>query len=353
MEKIILPDIARRFPENPLLLPRDLEPSQVGLQIISLLNPGVFKFAGKTWLIVRVAEGVVQKEGVLFFPALNATGNTEIIEVPLNDPDLIATDARVISYKGLDYLTTISHLRLLASEDGVHFLEQDGYPPIFGKSNLERFGVEDCRVTQIGNTYYLTYTAVSDSGVGVGMLTTTDWQNFERGGMILPPHNKDCAMFDEQIGGKYYCLHRPSSKEIGGNYIWLAESSDTRHWGNHKCILKTRPGMWDSARVGAGAAPIRTERGWLEIYHGANAEHRYCLGAFLMDLDDPSKVISRSIDPIMVPTETYELSGFFGYVVFTNGHLANGDRLTIYYGAADEFVCGADFSIKEILSTLN
>ena len=345
-------DIARRFAENPLLLPKDLAPSREGLQIISLLNPGVFRFDGKTWLIVRVAEGVMQKEGVLFFPALNATGNTEIIEVPLNDPDLIATDARVVNYKGLDYLTTVSHLRLLASTDGVHFSERENYPALFGNGYLERFGIEDCRVTQIGDTYFLTYTAVSDSGVGVGLRTTKDWQHFESGGMILPPHNKDCAIFEEKIKGKYYCLHRPSSKEIGGNYIWLAESSDGLQWGNHQCLIKSRPGMWDSVRVGAGAAPIRTERGWLEIYHGANAEHQYCLGAFLMDIHDPSKVIARTKDPIMVPTEAYELSGFFGYVVFTNGHILDGDRLTIYYGAADEFVCGAHFSIEEILSEL-
>jgi len=346
-------DIAKRFPENPLLLPKDLQSSGAGLQIISLLNPGVFQYDGKTWLLVRVAEGVAQKEGVIFFPALNATGNIEIIEDPLNDPDLVATDARIVSYKGLDYLTTVSHLRLFASDDGIHFREQDGYPPLFGKGNLERFGVEDCRVTQIEDVYYLTYTAVSDSGVGVGLQTTKDWQHFEYGGMILPPHNKDCAIFEEKINGKYYCLHRPSSKEIGGNYIWLAESSDGRQWGNHQCLIKTRTGLWDSARVGAGASPIRTAQGWLEIYHGANAEHQYCLGAFLMDLDDPSKVIARTTDPIMVPTETYELSGFFGYVVFTNGHIVDGDRLTIYYGAADEFVCGADFSISEILNALN
>src|SRR6201992_1789463 len=142
-------DLARRFAENPLLLPKDLAPSREGLQIISLLNPGVFRFDGKTWLIVRVAEGVMQKEGVLFFPALNATGNTEIIEVPLNDPDLIATDARVVNYKGLDYLTTVSHLRLLASTDGIHFSEQEGYAALFGKGILERFGIEDSRVTQI------------------------------------------------------------------------------------------------------------------------------------------------------------------------------------------------------------
>jgi predicted GH43/DUF377 family glycosyl hydrolase len=345
-------DLAQRFPENPLLLPKDLQPSAEGLQIISLLNPGVFRYQNKTWLLVRVAEGVAQKEGVIFFPALNATGNTEIIEIPLNDPDLIATDARVISYKGLDYLTTISHLRLLASEDGIHFSEQAGYAGIFGKGYLERFGVEDCRVTQIEDTYYLTYTAVSDSGVGVGLLTTTDWQHFEKGGMILPPHNKDCAIFEEKINGKYYCLHRPSSKEIGGNYIWLAESSDGRQWGNHQCLIKTRPGLWDNARVGAGAAPIRTEQGWLEIYHGANREHQYCLGAFLMDIDDPSKVLARTVEPIMVPIEVYELSGFFGYVVFTNGHVVNGDQLTIYYGAADEFVCGAHFSISGILHAL-
>ncbi len=345
-------DLAQRFPENPLLLPKDLRPSRDGLQIISLLNPGVFRYDGKIWLIVRVAEGVAQKEGVLFFPALNATGNTEIIEVPLNDPDLIATDARVISYKGLDYLTTVSHLRLLYSDDGIRFYESTDYPPIFGKGYLERFGVEDCRVSQIGDTYYLTYTAVSDSGVGVGLQTTKNWQQFETGGMMLPPHNKDCAIFEEKIGEKFYCLHRPSSKEIGGNYIWLAESSDGRQWGNHQCLVKTRPGLWDSARVGAGAAPIRTERGWLSIYHGANVEHRYCLGAFLMDLNDPSKILARTTTPIMVPTEAYELSGFFGYVVFTNGHIVDGDRLTIYYGAADEFVCGAHFSIREILNLL-
>lgn len=110
--------------------------------------------------------------------------------------------------------------------------------------------------------------------------------------------------------------------------------------------------MWDSGRVGAGAAPIRTESGWLEIYHGASPDHRYCLGAFLMDLENPSIILARSEVPIMVPSEPYELSGFFGFVVFTNGHLVKGDELTIYYGAADEFVCGATFSIQEILKSL-
>lgn len=345
-------DIAKRFPENPLLAPADLAPSLEGLHIACLLNPGVFRFDGKIWLLVRVAERPQQNEIMVSFPILTETGETQIMEIALNDADLIATDARVVRYKGVDYLTTLSHLRLLCSDDGVHFYEPEGYTRLFGTGQLQTFGIEDCRVTQIEDKYYLTFTAVSDSGVGVGMRTTTDWKAFEQHGMILPPHNKDCAIFEEKINGLFYALHRPSSVDIGGNYIWMAQSPDGVHWGNHRCIVKTRIDNWDSARVGAGAAPIKTEKGWLEIYHGANAQHQYCLGAFLLDLNDPYKVIARTHNPIMVPTETYELSGFFGHVVFTNGHVVNGDTLTIYYGAADEFVCGAHFSLQEIFEEL-
>ncbi|QJD94840.1 glycosidase [Mucilaginibacter robiniae] len=345
-------DIAKRFPQNPLLRPADLQPSSEGMQIICLLNPGVFTFQNKTWLIVRVAENTVAKEGVIFIPVLNDLGKIDILEIPEGHPELINTDPRVVKYMGLDYLTTLSHLRLMCSDDGANFYEPDGYPPLFGQGMLQAYGVEDCRVTLLEDKYYLTFTAVSSNGVGVGMRTTTNWQQFDSYGMILPPHNKDCAIFEEKINGKYYALHRPSSVDIGGNFIWLAESPDGIHWGNHKCIVRTRKSNWDSARVGAGAAPIKTEHGWLEIYHGANAKHQYCLGAFLLDLNDPFNVLARTTDPIMIPTEPYETSGFFGNVVFTNGHVVNGDTVTIYYGAADEFVCGATFSIKEILSML-
>jgi beta-1,2-mannobiose phosphorylase / 1,2-beta-oligomannan phosphorylase len=347
-------DIAKRFTENPLLSPADLTASAQGLEITCLLNPGAFKYQDKTWLIVRVAERPKQKEHSISFPILTATGTTKIIEIAKDDPELIATDARVINYKGVDYLTTLSHLRLLCSEDGINFYEPAGFTALTGEGALQTFGIEDCRVIFVENKYYLTFTAVSDNGVGVGLRTTTDWKNFQSNGMILPPHNKDCAIFEEKINGLFYALHRPSSVDIGGNYIWLASSPDGIHWGNHQCIIKTRKNAWDSARVGAGAAPIKTDKGWLEIYHGANHKHQYCLGAFLMDLHDPSKVIARTKEPIMVPSATYELSGFFGNVVFTNGHILNADEdtLTVYYGASDEFVCGASFSVKEICSLL-
>jgi len=344
-------DLAKRFPQNPVLKPADLKASADGLEIACLLNPGVFRFDGKIWLLVRVAERPKQQQGILSFPALSTNG-LQIFKIPLDDPELEATDARVIKYKNSDYLTTLSHLRLLCSEDGLNFYEPEGYSPLYGSDEDEYFGIEDCRVSQIDNTYFLTFTAVSAHGVAVGLRTTKDWKSFEKEGLILPPHNKDCAIFEEKINGKYFALHRPSSVDLGGNYIWIAESEDAVHWGKHKCLIKTRSHFWDSARVGAGAAPIKTSAGWLEIYHGANENHQYALGAFLMAIGNPYQVIAQTKDPIMIPQEEYELNGFFGHVVFTNGHVVNDDELIIYYGAADEFVCGARFSIQQILSSL-
>jgi predicted GH43/DUF377 family glycosyl hydrolase len=170
--------------------------------------------------------------------------------------------------------------------------------------------------------------------------------------MVFPPHNKDCALFPERIADKFYALHRTSSPELGGNYIWIAESPDLEHWGNHRCIAHTRGGRWDCARIGAGASPIKTNLGWLEIYHGANRDNRYCLGVMLLDLERPWKVIARSEEPVMEPLEPYERNGFFGEVVFTNGHVIDGDSVTVYYGASDSVVCAARFSIAALLDSV-
>lgn len=344
-------DLVKRFLKNPILMPPDIRPSIEGMKIECLLNPGAFTFEGKTWLLLRVAERPEQKPGKTTLPIFGEDGKVKILEFDNADPKLNLADPRVISYDGQQYLTTLSHLRLVSSEDGIHFNEVP-HPPLFGQGRFETYGIEDCRVTQIGDTYHLTYSAVSHHGVGVGLRTTRDWRNFTPHGMIIPPHNKDCAIFDEKIGGKYYALHRPSSVEVGGNYIWLAESPDLDHWGNHRCIALTRPDSWDSGRIGAGAAPIRTPKGWLEIYHGADKKNRYCLGALLLDLEQPWKVIARSKEPIMEPIADYEKTGFFGNVVFTNGHIVDGDRVKLYYGASDSVICGAEFSVSEILQTL-
>ncbi len=346
-------DLGKRFDNNPILRPRDIRPSMEGMQVECLLNPGAFRHDGKIWLLCRVAERTRQDPGTIKVPVFNDEGKTEIRTFSKDDPLLDASDPRVIAYDGKNYLTTLSHLRLVSSEDGRSFREDPAYPPITGEGMLESFGIEDCRVTEMEDGFHLTYTKVSEIAVGVGYIFTRDWKAYERRGMIFPPHNKDCAIFEKKINGKYYALHRPSSPELGGNYIWIAESPDLLHWGNHQCVAITRPGMWDSARVGAGAAPIETSEGWLEIYHGATAENRYCLGALLLDKNDPSKVLARSHDPIMEPVMEYEKTGFFGNVIFTNGHIVNGDTTTIYYGASDEVICGAELSISDILKSLD
>jgi len=345
-------DLAKRFGQNPLIRPKDITPSTYLMKVECLLNPGVFNFDGKVWMLLRVAERPEQSDTHISFPLYNESGKIEIISFDKSDPNLDFTDPRIIQYKGREYLTTLSHLRLVCSEDGKTFSEPEDYNPIFGVNRLESYGIEDCRVVKIEDTYCLTYTMVSHFGVGVGLIKTRDWKSFKREGMILPPHNKDCAIFSEKIDGKYYALHRPSSPQLGGNYIWLAESPDLLHWGNHQCVATTRQAMWDCARIGAGADPIKTEKGWLEIYHGANEGHRYCLGALLLDLNNPSKVIARSEQPIMEPIAPYEVVGFFGNVIFTNGHYVDDDTIHLYYGASDEVICGADFSIKEILNSL-
>lgn len=346
--------MANRFEQNPILRTGDIKPSHPGLVVECVLNPGVFTFKGKTWLLLRVAERPEQKEGIISFPVMEEDGHMKIIEYKKNDPNLDLSDARIVKYKDTTYLSTISHLRMVCSDDGINFYESTEHQPtkIYGQGCLETFGIEDSRVSLIDGTYYLSYTQVSENGVGVGLMRTTDWQHFQRDGMILPPHNKDCCLFEEKINGKYYCFHRPSGIDIGGNYMWLAASNDLLHWGEHKCILRTREGMWDCARVGAGASPIKTDEGWLEIYHGANYNNRYSIGAVLMDIKDPSKVLARSIKPLLEPVTEYEKRGFFGNVIFTNGHIVNGDELIMYYGASDEVICGARFSIKEILRDL-
>lgn len=316
-----------------------------------MLNPGVFVMDGRICMIIRVAERPEQKEGKISFPVYE-DNRFKVLEFDRNSPDIDLSDPRVIKYKGQDYLTTLSYLRLVFSDDGVHFYEDSKYPPVFGSGFYESFGIEDCRVATMDDGYYLTFTEVSPVAVGVGMMHTRDFRHFTHEGMIFPPHNKDCALFEEKIDGRYYALHRPSSPELGGNYMWIAESPDRIHWGRHKCVATTRKGFFDSARLGAGASPIRTDEGWLVIYHGADSSNRYCLGAMLLDLKDPSRVLARSSEPIMEPVAPYEQTGFFGNVVFTNGQIVDGDTVHIYYGASDEVICKADFSIKEILAML-
>ena len=345
-------DIAKRFDGNPILTPQMVKPSREGLEVTCALNPGAFRYEGKTCLLMRIAERQPQKEGRVGTVIADAAspGGVRLVEFDTGDPKYQGGGPCSFLYDGVCYLTTRSHLRLARSDDGVHFTPDDA-PTITGVGALEDYGVEDCRVTEIDGEYVLTYTASSDKGYGVALARTRDWRTFERAGVIMPPDNKDAAVFPGKIRGEYWCLHRPESKYTGPA-MWLARSRDLVSWGGNAFLAGSRKGTWDAKRLGAGAAPIRTERGWLEIYHGVCEEKGYSLGGLLLDLEDPTRVIARSAEPFMEPTMDYEKRGFVNSVVFTNGHVVDGDRITVYYGASDSVICGAHLSIEEILSTL-
>ncbi len=342
-----------RHVKNPILVASEVQPSDPDFEVVGVFNPGVFEFQGKVWLLSRVAERPYQtKESIS--TAVLGKGKIKKKVFPRTDPDVNISDPRYIHVREEFYLSTLSHLRLFCSEDGINF-QQPGKKylhKIFGSGPCEVYGIEDSRVTKIGDKFFITYTQVSPLGASCGLIETSDWQSITRYGTIFLPPNKDCALFEEKIDSRYLCLNRPSSHRPGGHFIWISSSPDLKYWGDHHCLLKTRPGCWDEQRVGAGAAPIKTEAGWLLIYHGANQQGKYSLGAALLDLSNPYKVLGRSRFPVMQPETGYEKNGFFSDVIFTNGHVVRGDEIWMYYGSSDDSICLAKLSIKALLSSL-
>ncbi|AIQ66133.1 glycosidase [Paenibacillus stellifer] len=340
---------------NPVVKTADVKPSRPDFKVLGAFNAAVATYGDETILLLRVAEAPIsEREDELLTPKLNeATGEVEVVRVSKDDPRYSFADSRFVAENGkMVMLTSMSHLRVARSKDGYHFTVEDT-PAVFPQTALEAWGVEDPRITLIGDKYYITYSAASVRGVGVGLAETSDFRTFKRHGVMMAPENKDVMLFPEKIGGRYYALTRPVPHSFGAPEMWIAESPDLLHWGNHRFLMGLRPGAWDGGRMGGGAVPIRTDRGWLALYHGADAKHRYCMGAVLLDLEDPGKVVARSTRPFMEPEADYELNGFFGGVVFSCGALLIGDTVRMYYGAADEVMAVADIPLAEVFDTLS
>lgn len=339
---------------NPLITPQKVKPSRPGFEIIGTFNAGVTQFKGEVLLLVRVAERPINPNAeVIICPYFDANGELVLREIQRNDPNYDTTDPRKVEHHqtGEILLTSVSHLRLARSRDGVNF-EIAETPWLVSSVPEEAFGIEDARITQIDDTFYVNYTAVSSMGIATGLLSTQDFVTLERQGIIFPPDNRDVTIFPVKIGGQYSCYHRPMPGMFGSYNIWAASSPDLIHWGKHQKVLTTSQDGWESGRVGGGAPPVRTERGWLSIYHAADRQDRYCLGAFLTSHDDPATVIARSRKPVFSPEASYEIDGFFSNVVFTCGAIIQGDQLHVYYGAADETIALASAPLQAILDSL-
>ncbi len=257
--------------------------------------------------------------------------------------------------------TGMSHLCAARSENGIDSWVIDTEPTFEADPDNypeELWGVEDPRVTYIAelSKYAIVYTAYSKEGPGVALAFTEDFKSFERFGLIMQPEDKDAALLPHRIGGNWALIHRPVSTH--GAHIWISYSADLRHWGSHKMILEARiGGWWDANKIGLSPPPIRTEQGWLVIYHGVrhNASGAlYRLGLALFDLQTPEKCIKRSQEWFFGPEESYERRGDVDNVVFPCGTTVcdDGDTILIYYGAADTSIGLAVGSIREMLDWL-
>ena len=341
-----------RCAENPLISPKDVTPTRDDFEVVSVLNPAVTQYQDQIILLMRVCERPVQQPGVLSVPLLDLDQDTgvKVERFSKNDPELDCDDPRVFKYRGRTYLTTLSHLRIARSRDGIHF-SVDPAPFIFPSGPDEEYGVEDPRITVIDDSYTLYYVAVSRYGISTVLARTRDWHTCEKRSIIFPANHKDVAIFPERIRGQYRALIRPDTGAYANPSMWTASSPDLLHWGNYQFLMGPRNNTWDGLRIGAGTVPIKTDRGWLEIYHGASDQNVYSLGLLLLDLQDPSKILFRCENPFFVPTEPYERNGFFSDVVFTNGMLAFHDSglIMLYYGAADQYICGARLQLDDLL----
>jgi predicted GH43/DUF377 family glycosyl hydrolase len=216
----------------------------------------------------------------------------------------------------------------------------------------EAFGVEDPRISCIEGEYYITYSAYSKHGVRIGLAKTKDFSSIERISLITEADYRNVVLFPEKINGRYVRLDRPHSA-ISPWAIWISYSKDLIYWGESELIMMPVPYHWDEMKIGPGATPIKTEQGWLSIYHGVFPTMDgaiYRLGVALHDLKDPAKIIGVGDSWILQPEDPWEVTGYVHNVVFTCGAIAEADgSVKIYWGGADSVMCVGTARIEDLV----
>ncbi|MCC7492334.1 MAG: hypothetical protein IT204_08320 [Fimbriimonadaceae bacterium] len=276
---------------------------------------------------------------------------------------------------------------LATSRDGYHF-ERASDQPVFGPS-LDGFDagcVEDPRIVKIDDWYYLTYASrafppgrywTSDKGgyapptlppaapvslranaTVTGLALTQDFHTWIRAGRLTRPEvdDRDVILFPERIGGKFWMLHRPMDwcgPQYGTAYpaIWISSGDDLLCWSESTLLAKAEL-PWENRKIGGNTPPIRTELGWLTLYHAVGADRHYRLGALLLDLDDPRVVRYRAHDWLLQPEHPYELQGYYPGVCFPCGKVILDGQLFVYYGGADKYVGLATCRLDDLLADL-
>ncbi|HVZ75927.1 MAG TPA: hypothetical protein VG934_01490 [Candidatus Paceibacterota bacterium] len=254
----------------------------------------------------------------------------------------------------------VSRVGYATSKNGIKITERLPEPIYGPRADFESRGCEDPRVTRIGTTIYMVYTAFDGknpwraamTSISVKDFLARKWDKWAPPQLITPDpvQDKDTCIFPEQIGGQYMLLHRIDP-------MMCADFLDTLDFTKSRLsrcieIMGPRAGMWDSKKIGVAGPPIETSKGWLLIYHGVSKTGTYRLGAVLLDEKNPSIVISRSVDTIFEPIEEYERTGVVNNAVFSCGAVVRGDTMYVYYGGADTVLGVAKISLKKLLKIL-
>jgi len=290
-------------------------------------------------------------------------GNPILTKDDIPYPVATVHNAGVTKYNGRYIMLFRSHLDtgrsiigLAESEDGYHFKPRPQPFLVPAREapfeEYEEYGVEDPRITLLEGAYYITYSAYSRHGVRIAMARTRDFQSIERISLITQADYRNTVIFPEKIGGRYVRLDRPHS-EISPWSIWITYSPDLMYWGDSRVIMKPVKYHWDEMKIGPGAPPIRTDKGWLSIYHGVFPTMDgavYRLGVALHKLDDPAEILGVCDRWILQPDDPWEVVGYVHNVVFTCGAVPEDDgTLKLYWGGADKVMCAGTAIIDELV----
>jgi predicted GH43/DUF377 family glycosyl hydrolase len=279
------------------------------------------------------------------------------------NPAAAALDGETVLLARVEGLTGISHLTAARSANGIDGWVVDNAPLLAPEAGVaaEQWGFEDPRVVWIAELerWVITCTAYGPAGPAVYLASTVDFKTVERHGIVRQPEDKNAALLPYRIDGRWVLLHRPKT-EYGGarGEILLSRSTDLTSWSAPEQVLQPRAGAWwDSLRIGIGPPPLRTEHGWLLVYHGVKETvcgDLYRVGLALLDLDEPTRVLHRLPEWILGPLAPYERVGDVPNVVFPCGlvHDSVTDEIRLYYGAADSFICVATAQLSELLDAV-
>ncbi|HUH14926.1 MAG TPA: hypothetical protein VML35_03475 [Gaiellaceae bacterium] len=295
-------------------------------------------------------------------PILTAADWPYPVNVVFN-PAAATVNGETLLLARVEDLRGISHITVARSENGVDGWRVDAEPLLAPRPGVESeaWGFEDARTVWVEELerFVITCTAYGPEGPAVYLATTRDFSSVERHGIMVAPEDKNAAVLPERVGGKWVLFHRPTTGfGITHPSISLSRSPDLVNWSPPEMVMQPRAGAWwDSLRIGIGPPLLKTEHGWLLVYHGVKETVSgaiYRVGAALLDLDEPTHVIGRSTEWLLSPRELYERTGDVPNAIFPCGmvHDTASGELRLYYGAADTSVCLATAQLDDVLATV-